>query len=64
MRTRSTLSASRTLALMRANPTNYVIHFKKGAVVREGVGLAFLYYGPGASVTIQVAGKKAHLVVE
>jgi hypothetical protein len=49
---------------MRANPTNYVIHFKKGAVVREGVGLAFLYYGPGASVTIQVAGKKAHLVVE
>jgi len=38
------------IRFMKASPTTYVIHFSKGAVVREGTGLAFFYYGPTSAI--------------
>jgi regulator of protease activity HflC (stomatin/prohibitin superfamily) len=35
---------------LKATPTTYVLHFKRGKVKREGQGLAFWYYGPSSTV--------------
>ena len=35
---------------LKATPTTYVLHFKAGAVKREGPGLSFLYYRPTSTV--------------
>lgn len=41
---------------LKATPTTYVLHFKRGRVKREGQGLAFWYYGPSSMVvTVPVA---------
>jgi regulator of protease activity HflC (stomatin/prohibitin superfamily) len=34
----------------KANPTDYVLHFSRGKLVREGAGLSFFYFGPAASI--------------
>jgi len=42
----------------KAAPTTYVMHYQNGRVVREGVGLAFLYYAPVSTVVeIPIASK-------
>ena len=38
------------IRFMKASPTNHVIHYKNGAAVREGAGLAFLYYEPTSTI--------------
>jgi regulator of protease activity HflC (stomatin/prohibitin superfamily) len=35
---------------LKVPPTTYVLHFKRGRVVREGVGLSFFYYGPNSEI--------------
>jgi hypothetical protein len=35
---------------LKAAPTTYVLHFKAGAVKREGAGLSFFYYQPTSTV--------------
>jgi regulator of protease activity HflC (stomatin/prohibitin superfamily) len=41
---------------IKVPPTTYVLHFKRGKVVREGAGLAFFYYGPNSEiVTVPVS---------
>ena len=34
----------------KANPTDYVLHFSKGKLAREGAGLSFFYFSPTASI--------------
>ena len=38
---------------LRSSPTTYVLHYKGGAVKREGLGLSFLYFAP-TSTLVQV----------
>jgi regulator of protease activity HflC (stomatin/prohibitin superfamily) len=33
----------------KANPTDYILHFSNGKLVREGPGLSFFYFSPAAS---------------
>jgi regulator of protease activity HflC (stomatin/prohibitin superfamily) len=34
----------------KANPTDYILHFSNGKLVREGAGLSFFYFSPAASI--------------
>lgn len=38
------------IGFIKAPPTNYVIHFRNGGVVREGPGLSFYYYAPTSTI--------------
>jgi hypothetical protein len=39
-----------SLRFMKAPPTTYVLHFQNGRVRREGAGLSFFYWAPGATI--------------
>jgi hypothetical protein len=34
------------IRFMKAVPTTYVLHFRRGRLRREGQGLSFFYYAP------------------
>jgi regulator of protease activity HflC (stomatin/prohibitin superfamily) len=34
----------------KANPTDYVLHFSQGRLMREGAGLSFFYFAPSATI--------------
>src|SRR5260370_42046592 len=34
----------------KANPTDYVLHFSRGKLAREGAGLSFFYFNPASSI--------------
>jgi hypothetical protein len=38
------------IRFMKAAPTTYVLHYKKGQVRREGPGLSFFYYAPTSTI--------------
>lgn len=38
------------IRFIKVDPTEFVIQFKKGRIVREGVGLSFFYFGPSTSL--------------
>jgi hypothetical protein len=38
------------IRFMKAAPTTYVLHFRKGTVRREGAGLSFFYYAPTSTI--------------
>lgn len=38
------------IRFIKVQPTTYLLHYKKGQLVREGPGLAFFYYEPVASL--------------
>ncbi|MEZ4399614.1 MAG: SPFH domain-containing protein [Kofleriaceae bacterium] len=44
------------IAYLKAPPTTYVLHYKRGQVKRAGPGLAFLYYRPTSTVVLVPAG--------
>ncbi len=37
---------------VKATPTTYVLQFKNGRAIREGAGLAFLYYAPSTTLVM------------
>src|SRR2546428_778063 len=39
-----------SVGFMKAPPTTYVLHFQNGCVRREGAGLSFFYWAPGATI--------------
>src|SRR2546425_6199137 len=39
-----------SVGFMKAPPTTYVLHFQNGRVRREGAGLSFFYWAPGATI--------------
>ena len=38
------------ISYRNANPTDYVLHFSRGKLTREGAGLSFFYFGPVSSI--------------
>jgi hypothetical protein len=53
------------IKFIKAQPTVYLLQYKRGAVAREGAGLAFFYYAPTTSlVAIPVASADAPFIFE
>lgn len=44
------------IGYLKAPPTTYVLHYKRGKVQREGLGLSFFYYRPTSTVVLVPAG--------
>src|SRR5216684_6005359 len=38
------------ISYRKASPTDYVLHFSRGKLAREGAGLSFFYFGPASSI--------------
>jgi hypothetical protein len=52
-----------SIRFMKAAPTTYVLHYKRGQVKREGAGLGFFYYAPTSTlVAIPMASADAPFV--
>lgn len=50
---------------IKLQPNTYVLKFKKGKIVREGLGLSFFYFAPTTSlVTIPVGSQEAPFIFE
>lgn len=47
------------IGFMKAQPTTYLMAFRGGEVVREGVGLSFFYYQPTTSLVAVPVGSRA-----
>ncbi len=43
---------------IKTKPTQYVLHFKKGKVKKQGAGLSFFYYAPSSNIVIVPAESK------
>ena len=41
-----------SIRFMKAAPTTYVLHYKRGQVKREGAGLSFFYYAPTSTIVL------------
>lgn len=53
------------IQFIKVQPTVYLIQYRKGKVVREGVGLSFFYYGPSTSlVAVPLASEEAPFIFE
>jgi hypothetical protein len=61
------------IRFIKVQPTTYLIQYRHGRVVREGVGLVFFYYAPTTSLvavpiastraTVSIAEKRGCLVI-
>jgi regulator of protease activity HflC (stomatin/prohibitin superfamily) len=38
------------ISYCKASPTDYILHFSRGKLVREGAGLSFFFFGPASSI--------------
>jgi hypothetical protein len=45
-----------SVRFMKAPPTTYVLHFVNGRIRREGTGLSFFYWAPGATIVAVPVG--------
>jgi hypothetical protein len=53
------------LQFIKVQPTVYLLQYRKGQVVREGVGLSFFYYAPNTSlVAVPLASDDAPFIFE
>ena len=53
------------IKFIKAQPTIYLLQYKRGAVAREGAGLSFFYYAPTTSlVAVPVASADAPFIFE
>src|SRR5579863_6396007 len=53
------------IKFIKAQPNVYLLHYAKGRVVREGVGMAFFYYSPTTSlVAVPVASSEAPFIFQ
>lgn len=53
------------LQFIKVQPTVYLLQYRKGRVVREGVGLSFFYYAPNTSlVAVPLASDDAPFIFE
>jgi hypothetical protein len=44
------------IKFIKVQPTTYLLQYRRGSVVREGLGLSFFYYAPTTSlVAVPVA---------
>lgn len=53
------------LRFIKIQPTNYLLQYQGGRIVREGAGLSFFYYGPNTSlVSIPTASTEEPFIFE
>ncbi|MBI3418368.1 MAG: SPFH domain-containing protein [Verrucomicrobia bacterium] len=53
------------IQFIKVQPTVYLLQYRKGQVVREGVGLSFFYYAPSTSlVAVPLASDDASFIFE
>lgn len=53
------------LKFIKVQPTTYLLQYRRGQLVREGLGLAFFYYGPTTSlVAVPVGSTDAPFIFE
>src|SRR5580765_6518157 len=53
------------IKFIKVQPTMYLLQYRRGKIVREGVGLAFFYYSPTTSlVVVPVASMDAPFIFE
>ena len=53
------------IRFIKTDPTTYLLQYRKGQAVREGVGLSFFYYAPNTSlVAVPVASTDAPFIFE
>ena len=53
------------IKFIKAQPTVYLLQYKRGAVAREGTGLSFFYYAPTTSlVAVPIASTDAPFIFE
>ena len=53
------------IRFIKVQPTNYLLQYKHGKVMREGSGLSFLYYAPTSSlVAVPVASTDTPFISE
>jgi hypothetical protein len=53
------------IRFIKTEPTTYLMAFKGGGIVREGIGLSFVYFGPTTSlVTVPVGSKIQDFIFE
>ena len=53
------------IQFIKVQPTVYLLQYRKGQVVREGVGLSFFYYAPSTSlVAVPLASDEAPFIFE
>ncbi|MGB7745874.1 MAG: SPFH domain-containing protein [Verrucomicrobiia bacterium] len=53
------------MRFIKVQPTTYLMQFRGGRIVREGVGLAFFYYAPTTSlVSVPIASTDAPFIFE
>ena len=38
------------IGFVKVRPTTYLIHYRRGQIVREGAGLSFFYYAPTSTI--------------
>ena len=38
------------IRFIKTDPTTYLLQYRKGHVIREGVGMSFFYYSPSTSL--------------
>ena len=44
------------IRFIKVEPTDFVMQFKGGSIVREGAGLSFFYYAPTTSLVLVPVG--------
>src|SRR5690349_297926 len=53
------------IKFIKAQPTTYLLQYRKGKVVREGLGLSFFYYSPTTSlVAVPVGSAEAPFIFQ
>jgi len=53
------------LRFIKVHPTTYLLHYRKGKVIREGLGLSFFYYSPTSSlVAVPVGSAEAPFIFQ
>src|SRR4029434_1224768 len=53
------------IKFIKVQPTTYLLQYRSGEVVREGLGLSFFYYGPTTSlVAVPVASTDAPFIFQ
>ena len=44
------------IRFIKVQPTTYLLQYRRGRIVREGVGLSFFYYAPTRSLVTERKG--------
>jgi hypothetical protein len=53
------------IKFIKVQPTTYLLQYRHGKIVREGVGLSFFYYGPTTSlVAVPVASTDSPFIFQ